>query len=152
MFWRGTFFMLTLRELSAWPCARSKHLEGLIKGLVVVYTYICRCIGIGMFVVFSGSKWSLRKHEFIIRVYFRSVFSYTSCMTVPQQNLIFIQILFIYVSQKRDILFFFIRDENMLGSKTLRNIVYSAIFKGCYCYLQGIKINVSATNFWKKTV
>ena len=43
-----------------------------------------------------------------------------------------------YMCHKKEMFFFYIRDENMLGSETLRNIAYSAIFKGCYCYLQGI--------------
>ena len=137
MFWRGTFFMLTLCELSARPCARSKHLGGLIKGLVVVYTYICRCIGIGMFVVFSGSKWSLRKHEFIY-VCTSGVYFLIHLIWQCHNKTSFLFKFYSYMCHKKEMFFFYIRDENILGSKTLRNIAYSAIFKGCYCYLQGI--------------
>ena len=87
-----------------------KTSEGLIKGLVVVYTYICRCIGIGMFVVFSGSKWSLRKHEFIITcVLQKCIFLYILYDSVTTKPHFYSNFIHICVTKKRYSFFFYQR-------------------------------------------
>lgn len=56
------------------PVLGQNILKGLLRDwlwyiLIYVDVSVSECLWF-----FSGSKWSLRKHEFIIRVYFRSVF------------------------------------------------------------------------------